>query len=71
MSLCLVNKLELYEVDETLCQQFTDHEPFDISISSGRVHSQGVSQTLPDLLFFTGQAQSKCVVDVVAGVAVF
>lgn len=37
----------------------------------GRVYSQGVSQTLPDLLFFTGQAQSKRVVDVMAGVAIF
>lgn len=47
------------------------HWSFDISISAGRVYSQEVSQTLPDLLLFTGQAQSKRVVDIIAGVAVF
>lgn len=33
--------------------------------------TEGVPQTLPDFLVFTGQTQSKCMVDVIAGIAIF
>ena len=65
-----VNVLGLCKVDVALCQQFTHPKPCNISIYASKIFS-GVPQTLPDLLFFSGKTQSKCVMDVMAAVAIF
>lgn len=70
ISLMPVNELGLYEVDEALYQNslITSHLIFQFLLAE---FTQWLLWTLPDLLLFTSQSQSKCVMDVIARVAVF
>lgn len=65
-----VIELGLCQNDETLCQQYTDEDPFESHFLLAEL-TQRVLDLLPDLLLFTGETQSKRVMDVIAGVAVF